>query len=419
MEHILILIATLFAWTCESFMFATITDSLPYLFTVFQATPSDIISYQIWAPKLGLVGAILFGVLSNRFGRKWVLIFSMSQYSVFMLASAFATTLDAYMIMRYISCTALGGFGVSSVYLLENVPVKSRGLYSGIFQLGFTLGPLLSNVIAYASPDNCWKIMSYAAIVPLTIVFLIGFYVPESPVYAQTYNLNMCGKTSFFKAAVTEFASTFIDDIFAIHLMVIVTLFVSASRGTIVFNIGAPDWRGLTSDQVFANNMAGYCGALLGSIVIASASQKYGRRILVIVCALAAGALIYPWSQITSPIVVYCISFAMQFFSHGAYAIMPAYLIEISPPLTRAFFIGHSKSVGTSVGTLVGLIQQGFSGILKHGDGSPNYPLIEAALMAILIPPLIAIMAFGHEKRDVDLITGEKENKEKGQVQPY
>ena len=86
-------------------------------------------------------GALLFGLIADRYGRRPALMGSILVYSVMELLSGFAPSLRAFLILRMIFGIGMGGvWGVGASLAMESVPSRSRGFLSGILQQGYQIG---------------------------------------------------------------------------------------------------------------------------------------------------------------------------------------------------------------------------------------------------------------------------------------
>ena len=94
------------------------------------------------------VGAFLFGRLADHFGRRPALMASVLLYSAMEFASAFAPSLRVFLVLRALYGIAMGGeWGVGASLAFESIPVRSRGLVSGMLQAGYPCGYLLASIV--------------------------------------------------------------------------------------------------------------------------------------------------------------------------------------------------------------------------------------------------------------------------------
>jgi len=141
-----------------------------------------------WGVSSLLVGAIIgafgSGILSDKYGRKNVLIIVALFFAVSCTFTALASSSVIFISARLFGGLAVGAASVlSPMYVAEVAPPKSRGMLVSIYQLAIVLGILCSFTINYGlhNLDNNWRWMFATGIVP-SVVFFIGlFFIPESP----------------------------------------------------------------------------------------------------------------------------------------------------------------------------------------------------------------------------------------------
>jgi SP family arabinose:H+ symporter-like MFS transporter len=141
-----------------------------------------------WGVSSLLVGAIIgafgSGVLTDRFGRKKILIIVALFFAVSCTATAFASTSAVFIAARLFGGLAVGAASVlSPMYVAEVAPPQNRGTLVSIYQLTIVLGILCSYTINYwlRDFDNNWRWMFATGIVPSVLFFIGLFFIPESP----------------------------------------------------------------------------------------------------------------------------------------------------------------------------------------------------------------------------------------------
>jgi MFS transporter, SHS family, lactate transporter len=93
------------------------------------------------------VGALIFGALSDRYGRKWPMIINLALFIVLELGSGFCNTLSEFLAVRSLYGIAMGGlFGPAAATALEDLPYDARGVLSGLFEQGYATGYLLASI---------------------------------------------------------------------------------------------------------------------------------------------------------------------------------------------------------------------------------------------------------------------------------
>ena len=134
------------------------------------------------------LGAFVFGLLAEKYGRRPMLMLDVALFSVFELASAFVPNLTMLFVVRLLFGFAMGGeWGLGSSLTMELIPEKSRGFVSGLLQEGYACGNLLAALLFWILFDHIgWRGMFVVGFVPALLVLYIRATVPESPVWEQT-----------------------------------------------------------------------------------------------------------------------------------------------------------------------------------------------------------------------------------------
>lgn len=160
-------------------------------------------------------GGILFGFLGDRFGRKPIVIATVSIYGIGTLLCASSHSLAELLIYRSLAGLGIGGGWASGQALVaESMPPKRRGRYAGYVQTGAPLGVLLAAAVsAYLEPQLGWRWVFAISAVPALIVAILEWrFLPESDVWMRS------GGRTFLAA----------DDVraFRAHAQIIALLFV-------------------------------------------------------------------------------------------------------------------------------------------------------------------------------------------------
>jgi SHS family lactate transporter-like MFS transporter len=135
------------------------------------------------------VGAVLFGLISDRFGRKWPLVINLVLCSVLQLGAGFTKNFHAFLAVRSLFGIAMGGiWGLAIATALENVPVELRGIGSGILQEGYAVGYLIAAVINLFEvpevPSN-WRSLFWTASGISLFGAIIRALLPESKLFLR------------------------------------------------------------------------------------------------------------------------------------------------------------------------------------------------------------------------------------------
>jgi SHS family lactate transporter-like MFS transporter len=340
------------------------------------------------------IGAAIFGVWADKVGRKKALIADVSFYSVVGFACAFAPNYTVLLVLRLLYGIGMGGeWGLGASLSMEKVPPKRRGIVSGVVQQGYAIGYLFA-AFAYLLITNLtdwgWRGLFALSILPALLSLFVRAKVTESEVWEETRENTRRNKTTIRQILANRAVLRRL-----VYLVLLMTAFNWMSHGTQDIY---PTF--LKEGLHFAPNTALYIamlynvGALFGGTIMGAASEKYGRRAIVVFCAVL-GLPILPLFAASHALGLVCLgSFLMQFVVQGAWGVIPAHLTELSPAEIRGFYPGVTYQLGNCLAAFNLPIQERLAD--AHG-----YPF---ALAVTIVPVLIAVAvltAVGTEARHV------------------
>src|SRR5262245_28327023 len=142
------------------------------------------------------LGALIFGLLGDRFGRRIPLMIDIIFFSVMELLTAFSPNFTAFLIFRALYGVGMGGeWGLGASLAMESLPASARGFFSGILQQGYACGFLLAAIVYWAAfPLFGWRGLFVIGALPALLVIYIRARVPESPVWERRRS-SMIGKS--------------------------------------------------------------------------------------------------------------------------------------------------------------------------------------------------------------------------------
>jgi SHS family lactate transporter-like MFS transporter len=180
-------IACFLGWSLDAFDFFILTFCVSAIAAQFQARVSAVLEAVFVTLVFRPVGAFLFGMMADRFGRRPTLMLDIILYSVFELSSAFAPSLKVFLITRALFGVAMGGeWGVGAALAFETLPAEGRGFFSGLLQEGYAVGYLMA-ALAYGLAFHFvgWRGMFVIGALPAFLVIYIRTKVDESPAWVQ------------------------------------------------------------------------------------------------------------------------------------------------------------------------------------------------------------------------------------------
>ncbi len=133
------------------------------------------------------VGGVIFGVLSDRFGRKSVLQWTILTYSVGTFLSGLAGSIELLVCFRIITGLGVGGeWATGQTYVGETFPAQVRGRYGAFMQTGAPIGVALASVIGgFVTPMIGWRYAFFISVLPAILVVFIRRHLPESDVWLE------------------------------------------------------------------------------------------------------------------------------------------------------------------------------------------------------------------------------------------
>lgn len=154
------------------------------------------------------VGSTIFGVASDRYGRKWPFIIINVLFIILELGTGFCQTYKQFLACRALFGVAMGGlYGNAAATALEDAPADARGILSGILQQGWALGYLLATAFSRAlvdTTDHGWRPLYWFAAAPPVLIIAFRLCLPETQVYRereQIRGIQGSAAGSFFQEA--------------------------------------------------------------------------------------------------------------------------------------------------------------------------------------------------------------------------
>ena len=377
--------AGILGWTLDAFDFFVVVFMVDNLATHFQVGKSSIVLSIGATLAMRPVGALIFGTLADRYGRRRPLMAVVAYFSLIEVLSGLAPSYSIFLILRLLYGIGMGGFwGVGASLTLESAPGRWRGLFSGLLQGGYPLGYLLAAVAArLILPAWGWRAMFWAGLVPGAITMLVAYKSPESEAWKQHRVPSVSGIVKVLWAHRGSFA----------YLVLMLTLMIFLSHGTQDLY---PDFL-KTAHHVTPNTVAYLAmfynvGALLGTVSVGHISERLGRR-KSIICSLSLCALVIPlWAFGQSLTVLALGAFLMQVGVQGAWGVVPAHLNELSPDAVRSLFPGFVYQLGVLFGSPTNTIEYA----LRDRVG---YQWALTLFEACTIVALVLVFALGPERK--------------------
>lgn len=388
-----VVLAAYLGWTLDAFDFFImifVFDDVAKTFGVGLTTASLAITLTL---LMRAFGALLFGRLADKYGRRPVMMFNILCFSALELLSGLAPTLLSFMILRALFGIAMGGeWGVGSSLTMESIPAKWRGWVSGLLQAGYPSGYLLATLaFGLLYPLVGWRGLFIVGALPALLVVYIRRSVPESP---DWHARQEAGPRPPISQVLRRHAGL---TIYAVILMCAFNFF---SHGTqdIYPKAFLKVQHGFSHDTITVIALVYNIGAILGGLTFGSLSQHIGRRWAIVIAALLSLPVIPLWAFSDSPWLLGLGAFLMQFMVQGAWGVIPAHLNELSPADIRATFPGFVYQLGNFLASYNATLQTRIGAAYNH-----NYSYALAGVAGVVAVVIALLCAFGVERSHVKM----------------
>jgi SHS family lactate transporter-like MFS transporter len=394
--------AAYLGWTLDAFDFFLLVMVVSRVADTFQ-TDIKAVSHAIFLTlAMRPVGAVLFGLIADRYGRRPALMGSILLYAAVELLSGFAPTLGSFLLLRALFGIGMGGeWGVGASLAMETAPAGTRGLLSGILQQGYPAGYLLAAVTYWiVFPLAGWRGMFIVGSLPALLVLYIRRSVEESPDWlrrrAQESPGGRGGAGPILGALRTRWP-------LFIFMVVLMAAFNCFSHGTQDLYPSAflEKQRGLSIGTVSTIVIIYNLGSITGGIITGALSQWVGRRRAIAGAALLALPMIPLWLHAGSVAGLAAGAFLVQFAVQGAWGVVPAHLNELSPGAVRGTFPGLAYQLGNLCASFIVPLQ---ASLAKAHGGDYSYSLGWVVGVGAVVLASIALL--GPEARTAELAPG-------------
>jgi SHS family lactate transporter-like MFS transporter len=395
-------VAAFLGWTLDAFDFFLLTFVVVDIAKEFNQTKFAVAGAITLTLMLRPLGALIFGLIADRYGRRGPLMINIVLYSVLELLSGFAPSFTVLLILRALYGVAMGGeWGLGAALALESMPAEARGFFSGLLQEGYATGYLLAAVaFFFVYPHFGWRGMFFVGALPALLVVYIRSQVPESEAWKEQKARNRGDTGNLWQAFLAQ------PGLF-IYTIVLMAGFNFMSHGSQdlyptflreqhKFGVGT-----VTALAIVAN-----LGAIVGGVLFGNLSQTWGRRRAIVTSALVGILAIPLWVFAPSTVLLGVGAFVLQFFVQGAWGVVPVHLNELSPGTVRGTFPGFTYQFGNLISAGAAQIETGFAkNTFPLPGGEADYAKALAVIMLVIFAVVAIITSVGPERRGVDFAT--------------
>ena len=375
-------------WTLDAFDFFVLTFILASVGREFHMSIPKMALTLTASLAMRPLGALVFGLLADRYGRKTPLILNILFYSVVEVLSGLAPSYTIFLILRLLYGIGMGGeWGVGASMVMESVSARKRGLLSGLLQEGYALGFLLAAAAYYlVFPAFGWRSLFFIGGLPALLTLFIRARVEE---------------TEAWKTHRSPSWRSYLKDIRAnwklfVYLIVLMSMMNLISHGTQdLYPTFLEQQMHLGSRSTAVITMISMVGAILGGLIFGQLSDRWGRKRMM---ALAAGLgiLVIPlWLNTAGIYWIVLGAFLMQFMVQGAWGVIPAHINELSPDSLRGFFPGFAYQTGVLIASTIAYVEAVLAKSMTYARS------MELLASGVLLVGALVILA-GPERRGKD-----------------
>jgi SHS family lactate transporter-like MFS transporter len=383
--------ASYLGWTLDAMDFFFLIFVLNQIAEEFNTTRTVVALATTLTLAFRPLGAFIFGRLADRYGRRPILMLNIAIYSIFSASTAFVPDLTSFFIVRSLFGIGMGGvWGIGASLSMETINPKARGFVSGLLQSGYCSGYLIASaVFAMLFVHVGWRGIFLVGLIPsLLLIPYVYFVVQESPVYHEKPRKPV----STFKVLRDNWK-------LSLYAIIMMTAFNFFSHGSQDFYPNYMEHRGFTPALLGTIAIIYNVGGIIGCWLVASLSQKYGRRRTMIVAALLAIPTILPWAFSPDVMLIIIGTVGINFFVQGCWSVIPAHLNELSPAGARGTFPGTVYQLGNLFASGCLPIQ------IWVQESTGNYG-VALACVPLLAAVIISLMLWkGPEAHGVDMTT--------------
>ncbi len=373
------LLAGFLGWTLDAFDFFVLVFVLGPVAKEFRVSIPDVALALTASLATRPLGAIIFGLMADRYGRRLPLMIDILFYSGIEVLSGLAPSYGIFLTLRLLYGIGMGGeWGVGASLAMESVPAKWRGVLSGLLQEGYALGYLLAAGAYYlVFPHWGWRVMFFIGGLPALLTLFIRAKVKETQAWRESRT-----DWNTYRRSVLRHWRLFL------YLVLLMTMMNFMSHGTQdLYPTFLQRQRHYTPRVTAIITAISMVGAVGGGLAFGWYSDRRGRRRAMVTAALLAALLTPLWILAPNLSLVVLGAFLIQFMVQGAWGVIPAHINELSPGSLRGFFPGFAYQLGvlcaSSIGYVEAVLGEHFSYTQSMGILAATVLVVGAVVIAL------------------------------------
>jgi MFS transporter, SHS family, lactate transporter len=373
-------------WMLDGFDFFLVVFTLTAIGHTFGKDDKTTVLAMTATLALRPIGAIVFGVVSDRYGRRLPLAANLTLFALVEVLTGFSHSFLQFLIVRAVFGVVMGGqWGIGVTLAMEKVPERLRGVVSGILQEGYAMGYLLAaGAYFFLFERLSWRPLFFLGTLPaLAAAAFVVLRVKESEVWVRSRQTSWGGVG---RALLQHW-----------KLLVYCTIFMTtlhmSSHGTqdLYPTFLQREWGILPKPRALLSAIS-MVGGIAGALLVGFLSDRIGRR-RAMTLAIGGAFLVIPlWAFAHTLALLVLGAVLMQFFVQGAWGVVPAHLTEMSPDSIRGSLPGMAYQLGVLLASVVPYLEAAFT---RNG----RYSVAMAATAAIAFVLAAVMIMVGTENR--------------------
>ncbi len=349
-------------WGCFGGWALDATDAQIFSFII----PALIVSLKVSRSQIGDLGTIsliaaalggwISGVLADRYGRVWVIKFTIIWFAFFTFLAGFVQSYDQMLIVRVLQGLGFGGeWGAGAVLVGEIIQPRDRGKAVGCLQSGYSFGWAAATILStlaflWLPADYAWRALLWLGVLPAFLVIFIRRFIQEPAVFQQ--------------AKAVERVSGIHPGFFAIfHPSILRTTVLASLLALGVIGAGSVTiyWLPTFMKTVRHLSVAGVgtfiitivVGSFLGFIGSAYLTDIVGRRRNFLIFSIMSCVVMFSYMYLALGYwELLLLGMPFGFFTSGSYSSLGPYFTELFPTAIRGTGQSFSYNFGKGVGGL-------------------------------------------------------------------
>ncbi|AOH54398.1 MFS transporter [Peribacillus muralis] len=407
--HLGILICCCLIITFDMFDLVIYSSVLPVLMEEWAISPVQAGAIGSYGFLGMMLGAIFFGILADRLGRKNILILCVFIFSIFTFLCAFAHGPSIFSVFRFVAGVGIGGVLPNVIALLtEYAPKNKQNMMVSMVMCCFSVGGILAALIGiYVMPVIGWQRVFWVGVIPLMLIPYMVKHFHDSPsillmkgrvdelrlVLSKVNNKFLLSQDIEFEAIINEKSSgspvlgLFKNDRALGTVMIWIAFFMCLLMingltiwlPNLMFSAGYA--LGSSLSFVIVLNI----GAIIGTLILGSLADKYGVKNVLVPVFLMASICLMLLGLKNNMFILYVLVAITGACTMGAQNISYSFVSHYYPPLMRSTAVG----LASGIGRIGGIIGPTFGGILVSLNLS-----VQMNFISFAIPGIVAAIAF-------------------------